>query len=451
MSQILVIDDEPAIGWSLREMLQDDGHTVVLAASVAEALDACGRVIPDAILLDVRLPGRDGISAIPDLKATAADAPVIVMTAFGDLETAVRAVRAGAFDYLVKPFDLEHVATVVARGLAERSLRDAPPAGVDDAAGLLVGSSAAMQEVYKRIALVADHDLPVLITGPSGSGKKLAAREIHTHGRRHDRPLVTTKLTALAQAAVAAELFGHADGRPGLVTAAAGGTLSLADIEAAPPEVQAGLLQLLESHAGDVRIIATTQRDPGSLAVAGFRRDLLDRLRVVEIAMPPLADRRDDIEPLARCLLARFGGAQPHAPAAVMSRDFVEALTLRDWPGNVRELRHAVEHAAVVAHGGVLQPQHLPSPAEASAGTSGLDTAAAGVGAAVKEWAATARATFAPLPEPDLHHRTLQLVEATLLREALAHTGGNRTAAAKLLGLDRATLRTKLRLLGIDD
>ena len=145
MSQILVVDDEPAIGWSLREMLSDDGHDVVLAASVAEAFLACGRVIPDLVLLDVRLPGRDGISAIPELRSAAPHAPVIVMTAFGDLDTAVRAVRAGAFDYLVKPFNLDHVATVVARALAERSLRDEPPATADADISTLVGSSAAMQ------------------------------------------------------------------------------------------------------------------------------------------------------------------------------------------------------------------------------------------------------------------------------------------------------------------
>lgn len=452
MSQILVVDDEPAIGWSLREMLSDDGHDVVLAASVAEAFLACGRVIPDLVLLDVRLPGRDGISAIPELKSAAPHAPVIVMTAFGDLDTAVRAVRAGAFDYLVKPFNLDHVATVVARALAERSLRDEPPATADADIGTLVGSSAAMQEVYQRIALVADNDLPVLVTGPSGSGKELAARAIHAHGRRPDRPFVATNLTALAPGAVAAELFGHADGRPGLVAAAAGGTLFLADIEAAPPDVQSSLLRLLESKEVDVRVIAATKRDLGGLTAAAFRRDLLDRLHVVEIAMPALKERRDDIEPLARCLLARCLAANPQGTAAVMSREFLEALASRDWPGNVRELRHAVEHAAVVARGGVLRPEHLPPPGRpAAAAENSLEAAAVGVGAAIKEWAASARAAFNPLPEPDLHHRTMQLVEATLLREALAHTGGNRTAAAKLLGLDRATLRTKLRLLGIDD
>ncbi|MEX0669158.1 MAG: sigma-54 dependent transcriptional regulator [Pirellulales bacterium] len=454
MSHILVVDDEPAIGWSLREMLSDDGHDVVLAASVAEAFLACGRVIPDVVLLDVRLPGRDGISAIPELKSATADAPVIVMTAFGDLDTAVRAVRAGAFDYLVKPFNLDHVATVVARALAERSLRDERPATADANLGTLVGSSTAMQEVYQRIALVADNDLPVLITGPSGSGKELAARAIHAHGRRPDSLFVATNLTALSPGAVAAELFGHADGRLGLVAAAAGGTLFLAGIEALPPDVQSSLLRLLESKEVDVRVIAATKRNLSSLPAPAFRRDLLDRLRVVEIAMPALEERRDDIEPLARCLLARFLATNPQGTAAVMSREFLDALASRDWPGNVRELRHAVEHAAVVARGGVLRPEHLP-PATAgpiaSAASGSLDAAAGGVGAAVKEWAATARASFAPLPEPDLHHRTMQLVEATLLREALAHTGGNRTAAAKLLGLDRATLRTKLRLLGIDD
>jgi two-component system nitrogen regulation response regulator GlnG len=462
MSHILVIDDEPAIGWSLRELLADEGHDVTVAGSVDEALASCGRAVPDTVLLDVRLPGRDGISALPDLRSAAADAPVIVMTAFGDLDTAVRAVRAGAFDYLVKPFDLDRVAAVVGRALAERAHASIPAGDAgDEPEGIrLVGSSPAMQDVFQRIALVAGSDLPVLITGPTGSGKTLAARAIHAHGPRRERPFLATSLTALAPAAIAAELFGRPDGSPGLVELATGGTLLVEQVDAAPPDVQARLLGVLETReltaAGsartrpvDIRLLATTTADLATPGTA-FRRDLAERLGAFTIVMPALAERSGDIEPLVRGFLARHAAACGRRTLPTVAADFYDALAARAWPGNVRQLRTAVEHAAVVSRGASLRAAHLP-PLDAAVAAAGSDSAAAGVAAAVKEWAAAARSAFGGLTEPDLHHRTMQVVEAALLREALAHSGGNRTAAAKLLGLDRATLRTKLRHLGIDE
>jgi len=464
MSDILIVDDEPAIGWSLRELLVDEGHTVTLATTVADALAACRARVPDTVLLDVRLPGRDGISAIPELRALAPRAPVIVMTAFGDLDTAVRTVAAGAYDYLVKPFDLEKVAAVVARALTDRAADAAPIAPEEDAAPRLVGTGPRMQEVFKQIALVASADLPVLVTGADGTGKELVARAIHAHSGRRERPFVATSLAALAPGAVAGELFGHT--RPGLCELAAGGTLLLDEIDAAPMDVQAKLLRTIESGtlvregssssiATDVRVIAATDRDLAAATAAGtFRADLFERLRVLSIDVPPLAARLEDIEPLARHVLARHVARQPQpsAPPA-LAADFLAALRERAWPGNVRELKHAVEYAAVVARGGTLRPEHLPAPAAGASppAATPLAAATAALTAATKEWAAAARHEFGDLSEPDLHHRASTVLEAALLREVLAHAGGNRTAAAKLLGLDRATLRTKLRMLGLDE
>ena len=465
MSEILIVDDEPAIGWSLRELLTDEGHAVTLATTVADAVAACRRRPPDTILLDVRLPGRDGISAIPELRALAPGAPVIVMTAFGDLDTAVRTVAAGAFDYLVKPFDLAQVAAVVARALADRggaAAAVAPPE--ETAAPQLIGSGPRMQAIFKHIALVANTDLPVLVSGAAGTGKELVARTIHAHGGRSDGPFVATSLAALAPGAVESELFGQA--RPGLLELAAGGTLFLDEVGAAPLDVQAKLLRTLDTAtftpvgsaaptAADVRVIAATQQDLAAAVAAGtFRADLFERLRVLSIDVPPLAARPEDIEPLARHFLARYCARQPR-PAALpaLAVEFLAALRSRAWPGNVRELKHAIEYAAVIARGGTLRPEHLPAPTAAATTTTAtpLATATAALTAATKEWAAAARHEFADLAEPDLHHRASTAVEAALLREVLAHTGGNRTAAAKLLGLDRATLRTKLRHLGLDD
>ncbi len=365
MSRILVVDDEPAIGWSLREMLTDEGHAVDLAATIAEGLAAAARTIPDVILLDVRLPGRDGIDAIPDLRAVTAAAPVVVMTAFGDLGTAVRAVRAGAFDFLVKPFELDHVAGVIARAIVAGRAGgkafdpDATPA-------TLIGSSSAMQVVFKQIAVIAASDRPAMVTGPSGSGKSLVARAIHDHGPRHDAPFVATSLRALAPTSHMGELFTPGSG---LLDRAAGGTLFVNDIAFAPEDVQERLASVLDAApSADVRLIAGSGNRPTMLGL-----------------IPRLAEHLRSL-----------------------------AVDVRSAGGPVAAATH-----------------HLAT--------------------AVREWAAAARQEFARLPEPDLHNRTVRLVEATLLREALAHTGGNRTAAAKLLGLDRATLRTKLRQLGLDD
>jgi two-component system nitrogen regulation response regulator GlnG len=231
-------------------------------------------------------------------------------------------------------------------------------------------------------------------------------------------------------------------------------------------DVQAKLLRTIESGtlvregssssiATDVRVIAATDRDLAAATAAGtFRADLFERLRVLSIDVPPLAARLEDIEPLARHVLARHVARQPQpsAPPA-LAADFLAALRERAWPGNVRELKHAVEYAAVVARGGTLRPEHLPAPAAGASppAATPLAAATAALTAATKEWAAAARHEFGDLSEPDLHHRASTVLEAALLREVLAHAGGNRTAAAKLLGLDRATLRTKLRMLGLDE
>ena len=467
MSRILIIEDEPAIGWSLREMLSDEGHAVEVAASVEAGLETCARFEPEAMLLDVRLPGRDGLSALPELRAIVPDAPVVVMTAFGDLETAVRAVNAGAFDYLVKPFDLESVSRILAHALAERAQRtaaaaDRPTATVTDSEGVfMVGSSPPMQTVFKQISLVAPTDLPVLITGETGTGKDLAARAIHGHGPRRDRPFVATSLGALAPSVIESELFGHVRGaftgatsdRPGLFALADGGTLFLDEIGEAPIDLQVKLLRALENgevtpvgsampRKVDVRVIAATNRDLVAAITAGtFREDLYHRLHVFPIHMPPLHARGDDIATLAARVLARHSAGRP-TPS--MSAEFLAAIRGRPWPGNVRELTHAIEYAAVVARGGMLRPEHLPPRVPtATSQPTGDVSADTQVAAAVRAWVDAALAHDRSAGGP-LHEPLMDLVESTLVQKVVDAAGGNRTAAAKLLGLDRATLRAKL-------
>jgi DNA-binding NtrC family response regulator len=469
MSRILIVDDEPTIGWALRESLAEQGHAVEVAASVESGLEACRRFAPEAMLLDVRLPGRDGIEAMPAFRERAPDAAIIVMTAFGDLDTAVRAVGAGAFDYLVKPFDLERVSHVTERAIASRGAGGqlAPCARGEDAA--FVGASAPMQAVFKQIALAAPTELPVLITGETGTGKELAARAIHAHSRRRDRPMVVVNLAALAPGVAESELFGHVKGaftgatsdRKGLFDLADGGTLLLDEIAESPPEVQVKLLRALEtgeiwpvggqaSKKIDVRLIAATNRDlPAAIAAGEFRGDLYHRLRAFPIEMPPLAARPDDLDPLVEAFLGRCGAGGAGVDAA-----FLEAVARRPWPGNVRELRHAVEYAAVMARGGAIGAEHLP-PVAATTASPARSTAIAAVGTPTDEVVEDAvRRWFAVHVEnppahgsaegPNLRDRLVDLVERSIAREAIRHASGNRTAAAKLLGLDRATLRGKL-------
>ncbi len=463
MSRILIVDDEPSIGWSLRELLGGEGHAVELAATVDSALETCGRFVPDAILLDVRLPGTDGISAMPALRGLAPDAAIIVMTAFGDLATAVRAVDAGAFDYLVKPFDLERASQVTQRAVERHGVVPARAERPEKTADELVGASPPMQAVFKQIALAAPTELPVLITGQTGTGKELAARAIHAHSRRRDRPLVAVNLAAISPSVSESELFGHVRGgftgatsdRKGLFELADGGTIFLDEIAEASPEVQAKLLRAIETgeiwpvgssspKRVDVRVVAATNRDLSTAVAAGdFRVDLYHRLRAFPLEMPPLAERLDDLPLLVAAFLAG-AGIDPAAAGA----DIIDCLRRRPWPGNIRELRHAIHYAAVMARGGPLRPEHLP----AMSGTDGTATTSEGASAgdaadglldrAVSDWFAAAAGD--PEHAADLRDRLVDRVERLLVREAMRHASGNRTAAARLLGLDRATLRGRL-------
>jgi two-component system nitrogen regulation response regulator GlnG len=458
VSQILIVDDEEAVCWALQRALSGEGHRVSVAASAEEAFVAAQKHCPDAVVLDVRLPGLDGLSALGRLREITRDAPIIVVTAFGNLNTAVRAVEGGAFDYLAKPFDLDQALDTVARALQRRALQDqapgeavaAPPAAPEE----IVGTSAAMQVVFKRIALVAPRDSCVLVTGESGTGKELVARALHRYSSRRDRPFLPIHIAALNPSLVESELFGHVKGaftgaaqaRSGLLALADGGTVFFDELADVPLSVQVKLLRVMEhnevmpvgsnqSQPLNIRVLAATHQDLGHRVAEGrFRHDLFFRLNVFQIMLPPLRERREDILLLAEHFLSRF---EPRAlPLLPQTAAFLNALP---WVGNVRELRNALEHAVILARGGPLLPEHFPS-----APAVNVANAAQQLGSAVVAWLSERIKAAGPDAPANLYQELLNCVEPALLEEVMRRIHGNRWVAAQWLGLNRATVRKKL-------
>jgi two-component system nitrogen regulation response regulator GlnG len=462
VNRILVVDDEEAVCWALERALTAEGHKVSVAASAEAAFAEVAKHVPQAILLDVRLPGLDGLSALARLRNMSNDAPVIVMTAFGNLDTAVRAVEGGAFDYLAKPFDLDQALDTVMRALARRQVApaDGAVAAAPQSSDEMVGAGAAMQNVFKRIALVAPRDACVLITGESGTGKELVARAIHRFSTRKDKPFVPVHVAALNPSLVESELFGHVRGaftgalgaREGLLTLAQGGTLFLDEIAEIPPAVQVKLLRVLEQNEMmpvggnepqrlDLRILAATHQDlTKKIAEGTFRNDLFFRLNVFQIHLPPLRQRREDIGPLAEHFLRRL---EPRA--LPLLPETLAHLAAQPWVGNVREMRNAIEHAVIVAHGGALLPEHFPA-TPALVGSSPDEQ----LQRAVLNWVVDRVRTAGTQAPEELYENLLATIEPPLLEELMRRLQGNRWVAAQWLGLNRATVRKKLMKYGLE-
>lgn len=459
MKHILIVDDEEAVCWSLQRALGREGHSVSVAASAEQAFALLNRQRPDVLVLDVRLPGMDGLTALARIRRLAPDLPVVVVTAFGDLPTAVRAVEGGAFDYLTKPFDLQQALACVNRALQRRPAAEAAPEAPDTGGGPeeIVGRGPAMQNVFKRIALVAPRDACVLISGESGTGKELVARAIHRYSARRDRPFLPVHVAALNPNLVESELFGHTRGaftgatqsRPGLLALADGGTVFLDELADIPLPVQIKLLRVLENNEVlpvggtqpqplNIRILSATHQDLNRAVAEGrFRHDLYFRLNVFQIALPALRDRPEDLEALAEHFLRRFEPrALPLLPETVR---FLQSLP---WFGNVRELRNALEHAAIVARGGPILPEHFPTFSVDLSHISPTEQLAT----MVRIWLAERVRANGPAPPGNLYAELLRCVEPALLDEVMRRVQGNRWAASQWLGLNRATVRKKLAL-----
>ncbi len=443
-ARILVVDDDQSSRDLLVRILTGAGHRVTALTDGREAVAALDAGdAPDLVVSDIRMAEMDGLQVIDAFRDRAPDTPVILVTAFGNIDGAVEAIRRGAADYLSKPYDVDAIQIVVARALQHRDLameNRALRRGLRDRYRLdnVVGRSEAMLQVYKTAARVASTDATVLIQGESGTGKELVARAIHMASPRASGPFVAVDCGAIAEGVLESELFGHARGaftgaqtaRRGLFEEAHHGTLFLDEIGDIGPNLQARLLRALqegtirrvganEPITVDVRVVAATNRDMEAAVKQGtFRADLYYRLHVVSIRIPPLRERREDIPLLAEHFAQKHGRAEGSA----ISPEARELLLAHDWPGNVRELENVIARALALNPSGVVLPEDLPDGVRA------------------------ARAAPAPASLPDVSDRpSLAELERRYASQVLQETGGNKTRAAEILGIDRKTL---YRILG---
>ena len=436
---ILVVDDEASQRELLGGFAQKLGYRVCEADSGERALDAIRDETPDLVLLDVRLPGINGIETLRRIRESTPDLPVLLITAFADHRQAVEAMKGGAGDYLSKPLDLDELRAAMADALGRSG--NAPPGDERSMPALpfdFVGESPAMRRLLATLAVVAPSKAPVLITGESGTGKDVVARLIHAWSPQHAGPMIAANCASLPESLIESELFGHTRGaftgasetRQGFFRAAQGGTLFLDEIAELPLHLQPKLLRALESGQitpigsdraieVDTRLIAATNRNLEQAVAEGrFRDDLYYRINVVELHVAPLRERCEDILPLARRSAAEFAGGPVR-----MSPQAMNCLLAHAWPGNVRELRNAIQRACLLCRGDVILPEHLPPKLAALASQE--------------------------QHEDETRGRLSQVERATILA-TLEECGGNRTQTAKKLGISRRALIYKLQAMEHD-
>jgi len=448
VSRILIVDDDRSIRRTLEKFLQGEGYEVTTAQDAPGAIAAAAADVPDVMLLDLGLPGGSGFDVLAALEDKPRPPTIVVVTARDDMQSTVKAIQLGAYEYLVKPVDIDRLKDVVKSALASRATRDNLEQFVSTAAqaqqtGVILGKSARIREVWKQIGAVSTTRAPVLIAGESGTGKELVARAIHVASADRERPFVAVNCTALAPGVLESELFGHVKGaftgavadRPGRLELAGKGTLFLDELAEIPMDLQAKLLRVLQERTyervGDAkpmqleaRVIAATHRDLAGMVQKGtFREDLYYRLRVVEIGLPPLRERASDIPVLVEGLLAKInrdlGKDVRYVTPTALAR-----LQGYAWPGNVRELENTLTRAVVLAKGDVLDETLLPlGPAPAQGDAHDVDAEGS-------------------LP-------TLREIERRHIARVLVHTEWNKRRACAILDISRPTLDRKIEEYGL--
>ncbi len=475
---LLVIDDETHVFEAFARNFDSPSLRVISASSGEEGLDRIVREKPDVVVMDIRLGGMDGLSVLKEIRGRDMRVPVIMMTAYSTTQTTIEAMKHGAFDYLLKPFDVPKMEEVIQAALkASRDMRvkvsltQEPDAGSEDLG--IVGKSSAMQEVFKKIGLVSASHATVLITGESGTGKELAAKAIYQNGGRREKPFLAINCAAIPENLLESELFGHEKGaftsaigqRIGKFEQCNGGTLFLDEIGDLPMTVQTKLLRVLQEgefqrvggnqtiHV-DVRLIAATNKDLARMIEEKkFREDLYYRLNVLRIHLPPLRERKEDIPLLVKYFLNRFAAKSPDRPPThptgsgtvsgsgrgrpkQISEPGMRLLVDYSWPGNVRELENIVQRATVHAAGDVILPKDI----EWHAHAGGKKEDAAGVRPSLD----SALDVLFDQALTDSQYKLMANIERYMIARALSKTGGNQVQAAKILGITRATLRKRI-------
>lgn len=449
-NRILVVDDEVSTQKGLTRLLESWGHQAIAASDAPTAVEQALRYSPELVLTDLNMPGRSGIELLEDLREAGVEATVVVVTGHATIETAVKATRGGAYEYLLKPLDVTHLKAVVNRGLERSSMvREMRllrrELGREGRLGPLVGNSPEVLRLYQLLEQVGPSYASVLITGESGTGKELVARTLHSLSPRRKAPFVALNCSAIPESLLESELFGHERGaftgastaRAGCFELASGGTIFLDEIGEMPLNLQKKLLRVLEDRRVrrlgggveievDVRIVSATNADVQRLLRTNtFREDLYYRLNVFSIELPPLRDRRSDIAILAHHFLKQLAMANDK-PIHHIHENAMDLLNRYDWPGNIRELRNAIERAVVVCSGGELQAHHLPEAlrtpnARPSVNGNGVHVP---VGTALDD------------------------AERMVILDTLSRMDGNKTQTARVLGITPKTLHLKLKKYG---
>jgi two-component system nitrogen regulation response regulator GlnG len=460
MKPVWIVDDDRSIRWVIEKALSREGIAFDSFATAQEALDALSGGAPEVLVSDIRMPGRSGLELLQAVKERHPAVPVIVMTAYSDLDSAVAAFQGGAFEYLPKPFDVDQAVDLIRRALEERR-RESEVVESSGETREILGQAPAMQEVFRAIGRLSQSSATVLITGESGTGKELVARALHRHSARASKPFVAINTAAMPKDLLESELFGHERGsftgaqqqRRGRFEQAEGGTLFLDEIGDMPPELQTRLLRVLSDGTyyrvgghqqlkANVRVIAATHQDLESRVREGsFREDLYHRLNVIRLRLPSLRERAEDLPLLTKNFLsasAKQLGVEPKR----LSEDALSHLARLAWPGNVRQLENLCHWLTVMAPGQVVDVGDLPAEFRGEAPAAPSDWLAALAQEAERRLARG---------ETGILDALTRQFERALITRALARTGGRRIEAASLLGMGRNTITRKIQELGIDE
>ncbi len=475
MEEILLIDDDEGLNHFLSRFFKRKGYAVTACLNGRAAMEAISRKRFDLILLDYKMPELNGLDTLKQIKAAQVNTPVIIMTAYGNTDTAIEAMKRGAYDYLNKPFEREELSRIVAEALELNQRMQEVVHLPDAAAGAqapipapkgvirIIGRSKSMQAVYKIIGRVAEKDVSVLITGESGTGKEMAAKAIYHHSRRKEGPFMAINCAAIPENLFESELFGYEPGaftgaqrlKLGKIERCDGGTCFLDEIGDMSMALQAKLLRVLqegefervggkETLRVDARIIAATNKDLAGEVLSGrFREDLFWRLKVITIHMPPLRERIEDIPDLVDCFVQRFS-REYAKPIHHVSEAVLDMFRQYAWPGNVRELENCIRRAVILCDGEVLSPTHIEL-AEASREIPAPAESRPHLMNQLKEKLQALLPEIVRLSKHDVHANIIELVEETIIRQALEDSGHNQVKAARMLGISRNTLRHRLK------